>query len=274
MCFRSASHPALRVRRLWVLGPSSFSQTVFTGQPGAIRPVESLVQPARHRCSQEPDAVAVAAAGLVVQEDPAFPCPHGVGRLVLRTFSGRLVRVLARGWGNGSPMVAAGRWVAFIRHGSVLGQPDQLQILRVTTGQVVTRLVQPGLDGIAVDSSGSFALMTYPGAPAQCERRGGFDGLSIGRIGHPGLQARASRASLLGAISGDRVAYEQPTGRCLSDGRVAIAAPGAASTSVPGLKLGTTLAFDGRTVATAGTPYPKRRDGALENTVQLAGTRG
>lgn len=117
-------------------GPPTDSVTLFAGRPGAIRPVESLVQPERHSCSQEPAAVAVAASGLVVEEEPAFPCPQGVPRLVLRTFADRLLSVLARAWANtdGPPPVAAGPWAAFITDPTVVGEPAQLQIIRVTTG--------------------------------------------------------------------------------------------------------------------------------------------
>jgi hypothetical protein len=255
------------------LEPLVDSETLFAGRPGAIRPVESLVQPARHRCSQQPDAVVVAAAGLVVQEDPAFPCPHGVGHLVLRTFSGRLVRVLARGWGNGSPLVAAGRWAAFIRHASVVGELDHLQILRVTTGRVVLQLSRGpspplGFDAVALDPSGRFAVMTGGSTPRPCQG-GNFDQLSVGQIGHPSLQVLTTEVGDLATIGGNRVAYLQPTGRCLTGERVVIAAPGATPIPVPGLKVGTSMAFDGRMVATAGTPYPKLTNGARPDTVQL-----
>jgi hypothetical protein len=259
--------------------PPVDSVTVLAGRPGAIRPVESLVQPDRHRCSQEPAAVAVASAGLVVEEQPTFPCPHGSPRLVLRTFEGRLVRVLARGWAmaNGLPAVAAGPWAAFARPVPADGGPNQLEILRVTTGRVVLQLNQQDVGPAAVDPSGRFAFISYPGATAQCQPKGGFSELRVGQIGHPGVQVPASRALPLGtaiAIAGKRVAYEQPTGRCLTDARVAIAAPGATPIPVPGLNVGDSMAFDGRMVATAGTPYPKLRNGAHRNTVQLARVPG
>lgn len=74
------------------------SVTLFAGKPGAIRPVESFVLPSRHCYRRpEPRAVAITDAGLVDYEIAADPCIRGVSRLVLRSFSGRLVRVLARG---------------------------------------------------------------------------------------------------------------------------------------------------------------------------------
>lgn len=77
-------------------GPAASSVTLFAGPPGAIRPVESIVHP---HCSERqlPQALAVAHGGLVVNE-MALPCRgRPVLRRGLRSFSGRLVRVLARG---------------------------------------------------------------------------------------------------------------------------------------------------------------------------------
>jgi hypothetical protein len=245
--------------------------TLFAGRSDAIKPVESFVHPRAGICGRpQPLEVGVADAGLVVYEGSVVPCTGGVSRLVLRTFSGGLVRVLAQGLPVVTPFVAAGSWAAFITHPSVLGEPDQLQIIRVTTGQVVLKLSQQGLDEVAVDSSGRFALMTYPGVPAQCEPRGGFDELSAGEIGHPGMQVVASRVlgleegmSIDVAIAGDRVAYGQPTGPCLTSKQVVIGTPGAVPTPIPGLKLNVPLAFDGRMVATA-----------QGHALQLATTRG
>ena len=216
----------------------------------------------------------MADAGLVVYE---WPCPRHVSnlgagaRLVLRSFSGRLVRVLAPApLPDLTQFVAAGDWVALIRPAQVAGQPDQLQIIRVNTAKTVLRLNKQGLDLVAMGSSGRFALMTFPGAPRQRCQQEEFDALSVGQVGHPGMRALATRAwgleageSIDLAIAAEHVAYVRPTGRCLTDKQVVIAAPGAVPTPVPGLKSDLPLAFDGHIVATA-----------HGKTVQLAATRG
>lgn len=245
-------------------GPPADSVTLFEGRPGALRPVETVVLRHRRGCGPPvPYSVGVASAGLVVYEVSPFPCPRGVSRLVLRTFSGRLVRVLAGGLQVVTAFAAAGPWVAFIQHALVVGQQDRLQVVRVTTGRTVLRLSRgpsppQGIDAVAPDRSGRVALMTAPGNPQPCQQRGEFEQLSVGQIGHPGLQVLTRSAEGQGTatspgmvIAGDRVAYGHPAGRCLTGTPVAIAAPGAARTPVPDLKFGIPLAFDGRTVATA-----------------------
>jgi hypothetical protein len=246
-------------------GPTD-SVTLFAGPPGAIRPVESLVPP-RPSCQgrPEPVAVAVASAGLVVYEVsayPAFQC-GSVSRLVLRSFSGRLVRVLAEGLPVVTPFVAAGDWVALFKSAQVVGKQDELQIIRVKTGQVALRL-HARIQAFAVDSSGTFALMTEP-RRGPCELRLPFDVLSVGQIGQPGLQVLTKEAlgdestSTALAVAGGQVAYAQPTGSCAPGSQVVVVTPGAPPTPVPGLELGTRLVFDGSVVATA-----------HDDTVQLA----
>ena len=215
-------------------GPPADSLTVFEGRPGAVRRVETDVF--RHRCGRPlPGALGVADSGLVVSERP---CPrHGPprarrARLVLRTFSGRLVRILAPPLPNTTSFVAAGDWVALIKQPQAYGQPFQLQIIRVSTGQTVLTQTYPGppstqgLDAVALDPSGRYAVMTDSGEPPPCKHHNGFDVLSEGQIGHAGTQVLTSKAlatvaSLGGigsledfAIAGDRVAYAQPTDRC------------------------------------------------------------
>jgi hypothetical protein len=237
-----------------------YSVTVFAGRPNAIRPVESLVTPPPREACQgrpEPYAVAVADAGLVDYEVSFFPCNRAVSRLVLRSYSGRLVRVLARGLPITTPFVAAGDWAALIKSSSVGSKPDQLQIVRISTGQTALRLRRRCLlriDAVALDRSGRFAVITYGRRSSFCQREQGF--LRVGQIGHGPLRilARGTPEALPTtsiAIAGGIVAYARPTGRSLTGTQVVIAAPGAAPTLIPGIKFGSPLAFDGRMVATA-----------------------
>jgi hypothetical protein len=249
--------------------PPTDSVTLFAGPPGAIRPVESLVPP-RPNCQgpPEPAPVAVTDVGLVDYEVSAYPCRRGVSRLVLRSFSGRLLRVLANGLPVVTPFLAAGDWLALLQSAQVVGKQDEVQIIRVSNGQVVHRLrprpPSEQIEDFALDSSGTFALMTGP-RRAPCRLRLASYTLSVGQIGRPGLQILTKEA--LGeeppttalAVAGGQVAYAQPTGSCARGSQVAVAAPGALPTPVPGLELGTRLVFDGSVVATA-----------HDDTVQLA----
>jgi hypothetical protein len=260
------------------------SLTLFAGRPGAIRPVETWrASRQRQSCHGRPSPaqVAVANAGLVVAE---WPCPApgqhlGPGpRLVLRSFSGRLLRVLANRLGNVPQFVVAGNWLAFINRAQVFNQPDELQIIRISTGQTALTRMYPSdpssghaIDAVTVDRSGRYAVLTCCGRPPPCKNEGGFEVLSEGQIGHPGTQILAKRAHGEAiqnqqdlAISGDRVAYGQPTVHCPSRTRVATAAPGFAATTLTGLKIGhPEVAYDGRMVATA-----------HDNTVQLTEAPG
>jgi hypothetical protein len=237
-----------------------YSVTLFAGRPGAIRPVESLLTPLPAESCQaqpEPYAVAVADAGLVDYEVSPFPCDRAVSRLVLRSFSGQLVRVLARDLPVTTPFVAAGDWTALIRESDLGSKPDQLQIVRVSTGQTVLRLrprCLARIGAVALDRSGRFALITDNHRSSTCQRQQGF--LRVGQIGHGPLRilARATPEALPTtsiAIAGGIAAYARPTGRSLTGTQVVIAAPGAPPTLIPGIKFGSPLAFDGRMVATA-----------------------
>jgi hypothetical protein len=179
---------------------------------------------------------------------------------VLRTFSGRLVRVLADGLPVVTPFVAAGDWAALFKRAQVVGEQDVVQIIRVSTGQVVLKLRRTfpseQIEAFALDSSGTFALMTEP-RPGPCERRLAFDVLSVGQIGQPGLQVLTKEAlgdeptSTALAVAGGQVAYAQQIGSCAPGSQVVVATPGAPPRPVPGLELGTRLVFDGSVVATA-----------------------
>lgn len=242
--------------------PSADSVTLFAGRPAAIRPMESVLHPRGCHGGPEPDAVGVADAGLVDYEQSAFPCARGVSRLVLRTFSGRLVRVLARGLPIVTPFVAAGPWVALIRRAQLVGQPDRLQIIRAATGKVVLRLGRSSpseaIDAVTIDPSGRYVLTTVGGSTDPCQPKRRFAQLNVGQIGHAGTELLTSSANPLGtatslgvAIAGDRVAYGQPAGRCLASTQVVIGAPGVPPTPVPGVAFGIPLAFDGHLVASA-----------------------
>jgi hypothetical protein len=241
-------------------GPTD-SVTLFAGPPGTIRPVESLVPP-RPNCQGplEPSAVAVASAGLVVYEVsayPAFGC-GSVSRLALRSFSGRLVRVLANGLPVVTRFLAAGDWVALFKNAQVVGKQDEVQIIRVSNGQTVRRLrpkpPREQIGAFALDSSGTFTLMTEPRL-GPCQGRFAFDVLSVGQIGQPGLQILTKEAleeptTTTLALAGRQVAYAQPTGNCAPTSRIVVASPGAPPTPIPGLEPGTRLVFDGSVLAT------------------------
>lgn len=243
------------------------SVSLLAGRPGAIRPVETWLPPSHQRFRRScrrpsPIDVGIADAGLVVTEWPCPPPGSGARfgeRLVLRTFSGRLRRVLARDIQDSTPFVAAGAWAALMEPSPVAGQDNRVQIIRVRTGQTVRWLREPSQVGIdaVLSRSGTFAA-TIHGAPLS--RRCGqwhwwLGELSVGHIGHPGQrvltdkQVTSWRRGPVGvAVAGDRVAYGQATGRCLTGVRLVIAAPRGKPTPIPGL-LGNQLAFDGHVAA-------------------------
>lgn len=245
-------------------GQPADSVTLFAGRPGSIRPVESLLHPSLH-CHRPPapTSVAITDAGLVDDESSPL-CHPGVPRLVLRSFSGQLVRVLARGLPETKQFVAAGDWVALIRH-SESRAPDELRIVRLSTGLTVLRLHERCLQTIhdlALDRLGRFALLSAGPHPGSCQQQHGIT-LRIGQIGHGRLRVIASAA--IGpnqgyaplTIAGEHVAYGRLTDRSHTDMQVLVAAPGAAPTPIPGMKydgflaLGAQVAFNGRLLASA-----------------------
>lgn len=234
-------------------GPPLLAVALFAGRPGAIRPV------LRPNGCVDPIGVGITDAGLVDYEISAYGCPRSFSRLVLRTFSGRLVRVLASGLQDVTRFVAAGTWAAFVREPVVIGQPSELEIVRVRTGQVVLRLAQSQwIDAVAIDPSGRFALMTEESNPQPCQQRRYFDQLSVGQIGHAGLKVVSTQAESLGtawkqslSIAGDRVAYLEPTDPCQRGAQVVIGAPGRLPILIPGMEPSFPLVFDGHLVATS-----------------------
>lgn len=244
-----------------------YSVTLFAGRPGAIRPVESFMHPA---CNwrQEPQEVEIAHAGLLVMEW-ADPCTAQgpVSRLSLRSFSGSLTRVLARGDKAKMPLVAGGLALILSKY----GQPGPVKIIRLRTGKTLVRLPRRCwlrfTDGAALDSSGEFALMNDSYGPRQrsCQPPRG----NVLRVGHAGdshmrlLATHVDEATQTTsmAIAGGYVAYARQAGRSPSHTQVVVAAPGSTPTPIGGMKPGP-LAFDGHVVATA-----------HHNTVQLAAIR-
>jgi hypothetical protein len=242
--------------------------SVFAGRPGAIRPVETWLPPRHqrhfHRSCRRPSPieVGIADAGLVITEWPCTPPGSGARfgqRLVLRSFSGRLMRVLARNLQDSTPFVAAGAWAALMEPSPVAGPDDRVQIIQVRTGQTVRWLRRPwrlGIDAVLA-RSGTFAATSGEPSPSRrCgQRQWWLAELSIGRIGRLGQrivtnkQVTSWRRGPIGvAVAGDRVAYARATGRCLTGAQLVITAPGQGPRPIPGL-LGNQLAFDGRAAA-------------------------
>jgi hypothetical protein len=248
-------------------GAPLLSVTLFAGRPGAIKPVETWLPPRHQRRFHEncrrpsPIEVGISDDGLVVSEWPCTPPTSGprMGQhLVLRSFSGHLVRVLARDLQDSTPFVAAGPWAALMEPSPVAGQDDQVQIIRVRTGQTVRRLRKDwrlGL-GAVLGRSGTFAEVSGEPTPyRRCGQQHWLGELTVGQIGHHGqriltkkLGTNWRRGPVGVAVAGDRVAYGRATGRCLTDTQLVITTPGHGSTPIPGL-LGNHLAFDGRFAA-------------------------
>jgi hypothetical protein len=242
-------------------GPT-YSVTLFAGPPGAIRPVESLVPPSPDcHGPPEPAAVAVASDRLVVYE-LSYPAPgcRSLTRLALRSFSGRLLRVLGNKVAAVSQFLAAGDWAALYKPAQVVGKQDELQIIRVSNGQIVRRLrprpPSEEIKAFALDSSGTFAFMTDP-RRGPCGLRLDSDVLSVGQIGQPGLQVLTREAlgeeltTTVLSLAGGQAAYAQPTGSCAPASQIVVASPGEPPTPIPGLEPGTPLVFDGSVIATA-----------------------
>lgn len=234
------------------------SVTLFAGRLGSIAPIQKVVHP---RCAWGgfPRSVAVVAAGLVVDE-LGNSCERPVSRLVLMSFSGQPLRQLMQGPGVGPPLVAAGDLVAYM-----VGL-QRLRLMRISSAQIALRLRRQFIFGVALDRTGTFAVMT-PGPLPQCASKHGpaFAEISIGKVGSSGLRVLARRADAgIGAdsqgfaIAGNRVVYGAPTGHCLDTEQVVVGSPGAAR-PVAGLRfaneltahaISNQLVFDGQVVAT------------------------
>lgn len=240
-------------------GPPTDSITLFAGRPGAIRPVESLVHPSRH-CRQrhlEPATVAVSDIGLVDSEITPYPCRPGASRLVLRSFSGRLERVLARNLPFDSGLVTAGGLAALVRSFES-GAPDQMKIVRLDTGRTLLRLsrrCQRWIAAMAIDGSGSFAVTMALGPHSSFCRQWRGNAVKIGQIGHARLRTVATdvltgdqTASI--AIADGYVAYGRQIGHARTATQVMVGPPGRTPTPIPGMRFGN-LAFDGQVVASA-----------------------
>lgn len=240
------------------LGPRVDSVTVFTGRPGAIKPVDTLMRPEWpcHRGRPDTRALGLTEAGLVDYEISAGPCSQGFSRLALRSFSGRLVRVLAPELPVETNFVVAGDRAGLIRsfHNK---EPEELKIVRLSTGQTELRLRRRCLESMAalsLEPSGRFALA----AGGRCPKQHG-NTLMVGQTGHAHLQTIArdvlvSDPSASIVMARGYVAYERSTGHSRTDAQVMVAAPGTAPRPVPGIKPAgpmAPLAFDGRVIATA-----------------------
>lgn len=240
------------------------SSTVFAGRPGAIRAVDSVTR----ACGRPlvPWAVAVSTDGLVVDEehDVCPPGPNARGRLVLRSFGGRLVRVLApapgRCTGCISSLRAAGHWAAYVAQPNG-GSHFDPTVQDVRTGRVRVQLRRAFAGDMAIDASGDYATLV-PGPRQPCQPRPGpdFAQLDAGRVGHRGLTVLARRVdwSATGAtpgtaIAGNHVAFVVPTGRCLTRRKLVTASEGAAPRAVAGLRpdVSSYIAFDGHLLAVA-----------------------
>jgi hypothetical protein len=159
-----------------------------------------------------------------------------------------------------SQFLAAGDWAALYKPAQVVGKQDELQIIRVSNGQIVRRLrprpPSEEIKAFALDSSGTFAFMTDP-RRGPCWLRLDSDVLSVGQIGQPGLQVLTREAlgeeltTTVLSLAGGQAAYAQPTGSCAPASQIVVASPGEPPTPIPGLEPGTPLVFDGSVIATA-----------------------
>jgi hypothetical protein len=220
------------------------STTVFAGTPGHVQAIETVGRCGRPR---QPSAAAVSSAGIVVDEEQDIcPGPRTTARVVLRSFTGRLIRVLAPSTGCVdciATLRAAGPWVAFLRLATNAGNPDQATVMRARTGTIGARVRASTIGDVTVDSSGNFALMR-PGQPAPCEASRGpdFAQVAVGRVRRSGLAVlnrpanwNLSAATPGMAIAGRTVAFFRPTGRCERAIQVMIGSPGGPFTPVPGV---------------------------------------
>jgi hypothetical protein len=96
------------------------------------------------RCAHAmaPYEVAVAGPGLVVDEQGVCGLESEHSRIVLRSFSGRLLRVLSTCFCGGDvPLAAAGHWAGFVRFGTspVAANRNEVQVDQLPSGHSVFR---------------------------------------------------------------------------------------------------------------------------------------
>jgi hypothetical protein len=242
------------------------STTLFAGRPGKIRALASI-----GRCGArlEPAQAAVSSAGVAVVEERDI-CPgRADARIVLRSFSGGLIRVLTPRSTHCVDCIAtlraAGPWVAFVREATNYGHPDRLTVVRARTGATAAKVSRTTIGDVEVDPSGDFALLTT-GPQQRCQVHRGPDlgRLMVGAVGHDGLRTLSGpvdwnlSASTPGsAIANGQVAFFRPEGSCQRATEVMIASGGVA-TPVPGVGPARAvngvapapLAFDGHLLAT------------------------
>lgn len=226
------------------------SSTLFAGRPGSIRALRTIGGP----CAPPPAPQAVAVSGIgIVSYEARFLCSpqRPKAELVLRSFSGRLLRVLQRG----APLYslsAAGHWAAWLEG---VGRSLVFRLYDLRSGSLALSWHEPrDATTVAVDRRGDFAIASR-GAPVRCLTPAAH---SLGTIcvgsGSPGRLRLVTRraASPYLALFGGSVAFAGIASECplkLESVLVFGRGPILCNRLPPGFEALRAIAYDGRALA-------------------------
>jgi hypothetical protein len=237
------------------LGLRGGSVTLLAGPPGHVRPIEIA-----RRCAQAvgPDDVAVSDAGLVLEESSTQcgpPYRREFWRIVLRSFTGRLIRVLAHANDQISSLSAAGPWVAFVV--SQGGANEQVIVMRADTGRIAIDrrgYLASRIVSVVVDAQGHYAMSSQVQHTARCgTAHQTVSPLFVGSALRPGLRTLWGGGMDEVALADGRVVFLRARTHCPLGYIVAVTEPGRPVTELRGL-LGFNggLSTDGSLVADGG----------------------
>jgi hypothetical protein len=230
------------------------SVSLVAGAPGHVRPV---ITRSVQTCKQawDPSEVAVADSGLVVLE---APCGASRSRIVLRTFGGRLVRVLlhfdgAPPFTSGASLagpVAAGRWIGWTTSSG--NDRSTVTIIDGKTGRTIVHERVLGRGGLALSRDGTYGLglLRLVGDTSKPGQFQYVTTILVGSVRRPTPRFVTHAATVPAIAAGRGRAAFITGGPDPSAYTIAVQRPGGTEARVLPTDPGGPLAFDGRILAT------------------------
>jgi hypothetical protein len=193
------------------------STTLLAGRPGAIRELRTTL--ATCHAGPSPALVAVSSLGLVVSEEASACRPNGDARVVLRSFSGKQLRLLDRQAADQvRSLSAAGHWAGWLGEGKT---GKTLHIVDLRSGRTVLRSRVPNeASELAIDARGDFAISIATaskaggGCPGNGSPSAAIRVASVGDARQRTIVGDAASQHI--AISRGKVAFQTPAADCSS----------------------------------------------------------